>query len=72
MPYEVSNMGNNMIKISKKDSVRGDDGYKTFSVRIKEKTVITLEELAIKTSRSRNELINILLEHSLNNVEVVE
>ena len=56
-------MSNNKIKIYKKDTVRGEDGYKTFSVRIKEETVSELEELALKTGRSRNELINILLEH---------
>ena len=72
MPAEVNNMSGNTIKIYKKDSVRGEDGYKTFSVRIKEETVTELEELAAKSNRSRNELINILLEHSIKNVEVME
>jgi len=61
-----------MIKIYKKDNVRGEDGYKTFSVRIREETVTALDELALRSNRSRNELINTLLEHSLKNVQVME
>ena len=65
-------MSDNMIKIYKKDNVRGEDGYKTFSVRIREETVTALDELALRSNRSRNELINTLLEHSLKNVQVME
>jgi len=65
-------MRSNTIKIFKKDGTRGEDGYKTFSVRIKEETVTELEELATRSNRSRNELINILLEYSIKNVEVME
>ena len=57
------------LVISKK-SFRGDDGYKTFSVRLKDETVNSLEELSKTTNRSRNEVINILLEYAINNCEV--
>lgn len=57
------------LVISKK-SLRGDDGYKTFSVRIKDETVHTLDELSKTTNRSRNELINILLNYAIKNCEV--
>ncbi len=57
------------LKISRK-SLKGDDGYKTFSIRIKEETVSGLDKLASDTNRSRNELINILLEYGLKNCEV--
>ena len=40
---------------------KGEDGYRVFSVRVKETTVQRLEELSAQTNRSRNELINILL-----------
>ncbi len=60
----------NTIKISKKDKVRGDDGYKTFSIRVKDETVTALDDLTEKTNRSRNELINIILEHGIKNVEI--
>lgn len=57
------------LVISKKN-LRGDDGYKTFSVRIKDETVNDLDELSKKTNRSRNELINILLNYAIENCEV--
>jgi predicted HicB family RNase H-like nuclease len=68
----VDNMSGDKIKIFKRDKARGEDGYKTFSVRIKEETVNALDELTTKTNRSRNELINIILENAVNNVEIVE
>jgi predicted DNA-binding protein len=65
-------MRNSTIKIYKKDSAKGDDGYKTFSIRVREETVTALDELVVKSNRSRNELINIILEHAVNNIDVVE
>lgn len=41
---------------------KGDDGYKTFSIRVREDLVDRLDELATQTGRSRNELVNTLLE----------
>ncbi|MBQ4585815.1 MAG: ribbon-helix-helix protein, CopG family [Clostridia bacterium] len=55
-----------------KKSIKGEDGYKTFSIRIKDETVAKLNELAIKTNRTRNELINILLDFAMNECEVDE
>lgn len=49
---------------------RGSDGYKTFSIRIKEETVEKIDEIASKTERSRNELIGTLLEYALENSEI--
>ena len=45
---------------------------KTFSVRLREETVTALEALAEKSNRSRNEVINIVLEQALGNIEVTE
>ena len=56
--------------IINKKSLKGEDGYKTFSIRIKEETVLNLDKLAEQTSRSRNELINILLDYAIKNSEV--
>lgn len=50
--------------------LKGEDGYKTFSVRIKDETVEQLDVLATKTNRSRNELIGILLDFAIDNCEV--
>ena len=55
--------------ISKK-ALKGDDGYKMFSVRIKEEIVEELDNLASVTNRSRNELVGILLEYAIENCEV--
>lgn len=62
------------IIIRKKSGLRGEDGYKTFSVRLREETVVALEALAVKSNRSRNEVINLVLEQALGNgnIEVTE
>ncbi|MBQ9975359.1 MAG: CopG family transcriptional regulator [Clostridia bacterium] len=56
--------------IINRKSLKGEDGYKTFSIRIKEETVANLDKLAQETNRSRNELINILLDYAIKNSEV--
>ncbi len=56
--------------IINKKSLKGEDGYKTFSIRIKDTTVSNLDKLSKETERSRNELINILLDYALDNCEV--
>lgn len=58
------------IKITKKVTKRGEDGHKVVSVRMKDSTIARLDELSVQTNRSRNELINMLLEASLDNVRV--
>ena len=56
------------IKISKK----GDDGYKVISVRIREGTLETIDGISKQTNRSRNEVINILLENAAGDIEIEE
>ena len=56
--------------IINKKSLKGEDGYKTFSIRIKEETVAELDRLSQATNRSRNELKNILLDYAIENSEV--
>lgn len=56
--------------IINKKTLKGEDGYKTFSIRIKDETVKQLERLSQETSRSRNEIINILLDYAIDNCEV--
>ena len=60
------------LQISKRSKLKGEDGYKTFSIRIKDETVKRLEEIANETNRTRNELINIMLEFGIENCEIVE
>lgn len=58
------------IKITRKTARKGDDGYKVVSVRMKDETIAQLDELSAKTDRSRNELINLLLESAIPMVKI--
>ena len=60
------------IRITKKAARRGDDGYKVVSVRMKEEMIDRLDALSAETNRSRNELINLLLDAAMNIVKVEE
>ena len=58
--------------IIKKKALKGEDGYKVFSVRLKDETVEKLNDLAQKSNRTRNELINILLDYAMKECEIEE
>lgn len=49
---------------------RGEDGNRIISVRIKEETLTAIDKLAAETNYSRNELINIILAHGVENIEI--
>lgn len=59
-------MKNEPLKIKK----RGEDGNKVITVRIKEDTLSKLDQIANESNYSRNELINIILSHGVNNIEI--
>ncbi len=44
---------------------KGDDGYKTFSIRIREDIVNRIDVISNQTGRSRNELISMLISYAL-------
>lgn len=60
------------IKITKKTHRKGDDGYKIVSVRMKEDLIEQLDTLSEETNRSRNELINLLVEAAMRIVKIEE
>lgn len=60
------------IKISRKIHRKGDDGYKVVSVRMKEELIDRLDTLSANTNRSRNQLINLLVEAAINIVKIEE
>ncbi len=60
---------NTTITIKKK-TVNGEDGFRIISVRMKEELVKKLDCLSKETNRSRNELINTLLETAVEIVRV--
>ena len=51
---------------------KGEDGYKVFSIRIKEETVGKLDMISMQTGRSRNELIGRFLDYALDHCKVEE
>ena len=59
-------MKNEPLKIKR----RGEDGTKIISVRIKEDTLTALDEIAKESNYYRNELINIILSHGVQNIEI--
>ena len=44
---------------------KGEDGYRTFSVRLREPVVNRMNDISRETGRSRNELIGLFLEYAL-------
>lgn len=58
------------IKIKKKIAKHGDDGYKIVSVRMKDELLERLDKLSAESNRSRNELINLLLEAAVDIVKI--
>ena len=56
--------------IIKPKRAKGDDGYKTFSIRIKEETVSRLNDISGQTGYSRNELIGVFLEYAIENCRI--
>ena len=52
--------------------LKGEDGYKTFSIRIKEMTVARLDGVSNKTGHSRNELIGLFLDYALDHCIIEE
>jgi len=58
------------LTISKRNNIKGEDGYKVFSIRVKDSTVSELDAISEKTNRSRNELINMMLEFAIKNCEI--
>ncbi len=59
------------LVITKKNP-RGVDGYKIFSIRIRDDTLDKINLLSEQTGRTRNELIGMLLDYALENSEVKE
>lgn len=58
------------IRITRKNTLKGNDGHKYITVRLPEELLKQLDALASETNRSRNELINRLLEEALKMVRI--
>lgn len=58
--------------VIKPKKAKGEDGYKVFSIRIKEETVAQIDDISARTGHSRNELIGTFLEFALKRCVVEE
>ena len=56
------------LKIKK----RGEDGSKIITVRIREETLAALDRISSEANYSRNELINLILAHGVENIQIDE
>ena len=65
-------MSENDTLIIKNKKYRGNDGYKTFSIRIKEDLVETIDLISAQTGHSRNELIGIFLSYAVAHCKIEE
>ena len=60
------------IRIKRKAVCRGEDESRVVSVRMRDGLIARLDKLSEQTNRSRNELINLLLEAAIDIVKVEE
>ena len=49
---------------------KGDDGHRIVSVRMKDELITRLDDIAFQSQRSRNEVINLLLEAAVDIVTI--
>ena len=55
-----------------KKGVKGEDGYKVFSIRIPDELVERINDLAARSGYSRNELIGKLLDFAVDRCDIEE
>ena len=49
---------------------KGEDGNRVITVSIREDILAKLDKLSAETNHSRNELINLILAHGVDNIEI--
>ena len=59
-------MANEPLKIKRK----GEDVHRVITIRIREDTLESIDKIAAEANYSRNELINRMLEHGLEHIEI--
>ena len=60
------------ITIKKRSPLRGEDGNKVISIRIKEELLARIDALAEESNRSRNEVITLLLRAAASQAQIEE
>lgn len=61
-----------VLKIARQNYLGDKDDYKTFSVRVKGSTIDALDRVVKETRRSRNEIINMILDFGIANLEITD
>lgn len=59
-------MGNEPLRIKRK----ADDGTRLITVRLPEELLREVDKIADDAKRSRNELINLILDYGIKNIEI--
>lgn len=49
---------------------KSDDGYRNITIRVPEGILKQLDKLANEANCSRNEIVNVILQHGIKNVEI--
>lgn len=49
---------------------KSDDGYRNITIRVSEGILKELDRLANEANCSRNEIVNVILQHGIKNVEI--
>lgn len=62
----MDHFNNEPLKIKR----RGEDGHRVITVRIQEETLRRIDEIAAETRYSRNELINLILKHGVETIQI--
>ena len=63
-------MKEDKLIINKSSLKKWEDGYKIFSVQVKEDVVNQIDTIASDTGRSRNELIGKFLEYAISHCQI--
>ena len=71
MIFRIKRTGDHMSDTMLKIKRRGEDGYRLICLRIREDSLQAIDKLAAETNYSRNELINLLLKHGVEHVEII-
>lgn len=61
--------GNTILITKKSKKLRGEEESRVVSIRMKKTTIQRMEDIAAKTNRTRNEVINIILDNAKITVE---
>ncbi len=62
--------GNSLVIHPKRP--KGEDGYRTFSIRVKEELFDKINDIAAQTGHSRNELIGQFLEFAVSHCTIAD